>query len=85
MTTARRGRRTRVTPLHATMEGTLPRRRARRVEEYNAAELANHLSRAHDDGVSSPAPEAGSEQLIAFPKACTAAAAEEEDEGDEEV
>ena len=42
-------------------------------EEYNAEELAKHLSRAHDEGARGPAPEAGSEQLTAFPKARAAA------------
>ena len=50
-------------------------------EEYNADELAKHLSRAHDEGARGPAPEAGSEQLTALPEAHAAAAAEEEDEG----
>ena len=50
-------------------------------EEYNAEELAKHLSRAHDEGARGPAPEAGSEQLTALPEAHAAAAAEEEDEG----
>ena len=54
-------------------------------EEYNAEELAKHLRhRAHDEGARGPPPEAGSEQLTAFPKARAAAAAEEEDEEDEE-
>ena len=49
-------------------------------EEYNAEELAKYLSRAHDEGVRGPAPEAGSEQLTTLPKACTAAVAEEDGE-----
>ena len=50
-------------------------------EEYDAEELAKHLSRAHGEGARGPAPEAGSEQLTALPEAHAAAAAEEEDEG----
>ena len=49
-------------------------------EEYNAEGLAKYLSRAHDEGVRGPAPEAGSEQLTTLPKACTAAVAEEDGE-----
>ena len=51
--------------------------------EYDAEELAKHLSRAHDEGARGPAPEAGSEQLAALPKAHAAATAEEEDEENE--
>jgi len=51
-----------------------------KVEECDAEELAKHLSRAHDEGARSPAPEAGSEQLTAPPKAQAAATAKEEDE-----
>ena len=36
-----------------------------------------HLSRAHDEGTCGPAPEVGSEQLAALPKAHAAATAEE--------
>ena len=38
-------------------------------EEYNAEELAKHLSTAHDTGARGPAPEAGNEQLTAIPAA----------------
>jgi hypothetical protein len=51
-------------------------------EEYDTEELVRHLSRAHNEGARSPAPEAGSEQLTAFPNAHAAAAAEEEYEGE---
>ena len=53
-------------------------------EEYDAEELAKHLSRAHDEGARGPAPEAGSEQLMAFPNTHAAAATEEEEEEGEE-
>jgi len=48
-------------------------------EEYDAEELAKHLSQEHNEGSRGPAPGAGSEQLTALPKAHAAAAAEEED------
>ena len=49
-------------------------------EEYDAADLAKGLSRAHDEGARGPAPEAGSEQLTELPKAHAATAAGDEDE-----
>ena len=51
-------------------------------EEYNAEELAKHLSTAHDTGARGPAPEAGNEQLTEFPAARITGGAAVEGGGD---
>ena len=51
-------------------------------EEYNAEDLAKHLSTAHDTGARGPAPEAGNEQLTAIPAALITGGAAAEGGGD---